>query len=86
MWHGESYQGWCPEHGTEHMENGYCLKCEAEQEEEKMSTDCKQCKGWGNSCSPDWYPDYVTDPKNCEYFEPIQEEEEEEEDGQTEDV
>lgn len=36
-----------------------------------MRTECKNCKGWYNSCSPDWYPDYINDPEDCEYFEII---------------
>jgi hypothetical protein len=32
---------------------------------------CKQCSGWGESCSPDWYADYC-DPNagiNCPGYE-----------------
>ena len=35
-------------------------------------TDCKKCAGWYNSCSPDYYADYIRDPDHCEYFEPIE--------------
>ena len=32
--------------------------------------DCRDCQGWQNSCSPDWYPDYVFDPRYCDHFSP----------------
>ena len=34
-----------------------------------VKTDCKKCKGWYNSCSPDWFADYITDPEHCEFYE-----------------
>ena len=37
---------------------------------DERATDCKECMMWGNVCSPDNYPDYVSNPEFCESFEP----------------
>lgn len=32
-------------------------------------TKCEECTGWYNPCAPDYYPDYIDDPNNCDHFE-----------------
>lgn len=42
MWHGEEYQGWCPVHGDKYMDNGFCMKCEQEEQDNEEKEECSE--------------------------------------------